>query len=151
MNFKNKSISPCGSFWDDFFKKKHREVSESFIKQLGKKHKIVFPSFFLEHQKNLGSRKGPWRDVCKEESMDPNPWLLVHLFEFQPTGRVSHHAEKISFDLSIHDPGGGKKWWLISAVWTAAVGILGFCKRGFWGKSSDSPGLVRFCKYTICI
>ena len=45
MNFKNKSISPCGSFWDDFFKKKHREVSESFIKNSAKN--TCFPFFFF--------------------------------------------------------------------------------------------------------
>ena len=114
------------------FSKKNTERSPNHLSKTRQKTN-VFPSFFLEHQKNLGSRKGPWRDL-RWESMDPNPWLLVHLFEFQPTGRVSHHAEKISFDRSIHDPGGGKKWWLISAAWTAAVGILGFCKRGFWVK-----------------
>lgn len=131
------------------FSKKNTERSPNHLSNNSAKN-TCFPFFFFGASKKLASRKGPWRDL-RWESMDPNPWLLVHLFEFHPTGRVSHHAEKISFDLSIHDPGGGKKWWLISPAWTAAVGILGFCKRGFWGKSSDSPGLVRFCKYTICI
>ena len=133
------------------FSKKNTERSpESFIKQLGKKH--MFSLLFFWSIKKIWHREkvrgvAPALGIHGIQIRN----LLVHLFEFHPTGRVSHHAEKISFDRSIHDPGGGKKWWLISPAWTAAVGILGFCKRGFWGKSSDSPGLVRFCKYTICI
>lgn len=150
MNFKNKSISPCGSFWDDFFKKKPRSP-ESFIKQLGKKHKIVFPSFFWNIKKNWDREK-----VRGVTSARKNPWIQIldswfTFSNFSPQVEFPTMRRKSVSIVRSTTPAGGKKWWLISPAWTAAVGILGFCKHGFWGKSSDSPGLVRFCKYTICI
>lgn len=70
MNFKNKSISPCGSFWDDFFKKKTPRGLR-IIYQTTRQKTHVFPSFFLEHQKN-------WhREKVRGVTCVGNPWIQI--------------------------------------------------------------------------